>query len=332
MPTSETLDLARMDAAQFEALYANRIEPVLAAKEVERTAGVKRFQLVLTASIALAVCVAAGIVFIWNEWQIGLFVGAIVGFIGGAIAYHPLGQLQDRTKLSVLDVVADAIGVAYTHAQFAAPAFDRMRSLGLAPSHDRASFEDLFHGERIGCQFDLYEAHLEDERRDKDGDRSYVTVFRGQLIRVAFPKSFQSVTVVRRDAGVFNGLRTIGTNFQRVGLGDSRFEKVFEVYSTDQVEARYLVHPVFMERLLALESGFKGKNIRCAFQGGDLLVAVEGGDQFEIGSMFKPMARPERARALVDDIARVMRLMDSVLTAEQAPLVARGFIPPTPPE
>jgi hypothetical protein len=105
-----------------------------------------------------------------------------------------------------------------------------------------------------------------------------------------------------------------------VGLGDSRLERAFEVYANDQVEARYLIHPVFMERLLALETQFRGKHLRCAFEGGELLIAVEGGDKFELGSMFARLDDIERARVIVKDVSEIMRVIDAVLTAEQAAL------------
>ena len=176
---------------------------------------------------------------------------------------------------------------------------------------------------RHGCAFDLYEAHLERETKDKDGDSSWSTVFRGQLIRIHFPKPFLGVTVVRRDAGIFNGLRNMGKKFDRIGLADPKFERIFEVYGTDQVEARALVHPFFMERLLEIERAYEGKKVRCAFEDGDLLVAIEGGDKFEVGDMFKGLADPERARRIVGDIAQILKLMDAVLTAETAHLIGR---------
>src|SRR6185369_3828081 len=133
------------------------------------------------------------------------------------------------------------------------------------------------------------------------------------------------VTVVRRDLGWFNFMNRFGEgDLKRVGLEDPKFERDFEVYASDQVEARELVHPVFMERLLALESHFDGKRIRCAFQDGDLLLAVEGRDRFELGSMFRPLPDPTRVRTVVNDIAEILRLIDSMLTAEKAPLVAMG--------
>jgi hypothetical protein len=265
-------------------------------------------------------------VFVWLVWaepMAGFFAGLVVAALAGIVAYQPVAKLQEQVKLEIVGALAQSIGVGFNHVVADPPAFQRLRNLQLVPSFDRSNFEDCFSGARFGCQFDMYEAHLEDERRDKDGDRSYMTVFRGQLIRIAFPKKFAGVTVVRRDAGIFNALRAWGSEFKRVGLVDARFERAFEVYSTDQVEARTLMHPVFMERLLEMETIFKGKSVRCGFEMGDLLVAVEGGDKFEAGSMFKPLADPERARKLITEIGLVFRLIDAVLTAEQAPLVAR---------
>lgn len=107
-------------------------------------------------------------------------------------------------------------------------------------------------------------------------------------------------------------------------MADPKFERDFEVYGSDQVEARELVHPVFMERLIALEPAYAGKRLRCGFQDGDLLLAVEGRNRFELGSMFAPLADPKRVRTVINDVAEILRLIDSMLTAERAPLVALG--------
>jgi hypothetical protein len=127
------------------------------------------------------------------------------------------------------------------------------------------------------------------------------------------------VTIVRRDAGIFNvfgGGDIENRKLERVRLVDPSFEKAFEVWGTDQVEARYLLHPVMMERLIALETGLKGKNLRCAFEDGEMLIAVEGGNLFEPGNLFKPLVDPTRARRIVDEIAAMVRVMDQALTAQ----------------
>lgn len=320
---SDALDLAHMTDAQFDALYRSGIEPLFEAGEKERAGAVLTFRRRLTVGVPVAVIVALGVLAMFRVTGAAVVVGLFGLVVAYTIAYLPLQKLGARVKVQSLSVIAQAIGVTYAVAGADPATLGRLRKLDLLPSFDRSRFEDFFHGERLGCQFDLCEAVLEDERRDKDGDKTWVTVFRGQLIRISFPKKFLSTTIVRRDAGVFNALHGLG-DLKRVGLGDTTFEQAFEVYSNDQVEARYLVHPVFMERLLALETAYKGKNLRCGFQDGDLLIALEGTDKFEIGDMFKPLADPARARRIVDDIAQVMKLMDAMLTAEMAPLVGRS--------
>jgi hypothetical protein len=321
--TKEILDLAALDDAGFDTFYNRELAPLLERFEASRRKAVAHFKQRMTigAPIGIALTIAAMLIF-KSPWAL-LIAGAVCGVVIYAIAYAPLQRVSQSVKESFLNLIADAIGALYTMNGFQPPAFSRFRALDLTPQHDRSRFEDHFYGMRHGCAFDLYEAHLERETKDKDGDSSWSTVFRGQLIRIHFPKPFLGVTVVRRDAGIFNGLRNIGKKFDRIGLADPKFERIFEVYGTDQVEARALVHPFFMERLLEIERAYEGKKVRCAFEDGDLLVAIEGGDKFEVGDMFKDLADPARAKRIVDDIAQILKLMDSVLTAETAHLIGR---------
>ena len=63
------------------------------------------------------------------------------------------------------------------------------------------------------------------------------------------------------------------------------FEDMFSVWTDDQVEARYLVHPRYIERLIEVERAFGGQNIRALFKGGELSIVIESGDMFESGSL-----------------------------------------------
>jgi hypothetical protein len=311
-----SLNLLTLDDAGFQRLYDGRIAPIFSAREAERQSAMGAFawRFGATLLVALAVVVIAGAT--TDDAFRGLVYAAFVVAGGYWFAYRPLADVEQRTKSQSLNAVADAIGCKYESSGFDAPEIDRFRSLELLPGCDRDTFEDLFEGRYQACGYDFYDAHLERKHQSRSGSH-WVTVFRGQLIRIAFPKKFQGITVVRRDAGIFNVFERWTTKLQRVGLGDSRLEKAFEVYSNDQVEARYLIHPVFMERLLALEERFKGGRLRCAFEHGELLIAVEGKNRFEIGSMFRTLNDPTRARSVVGDITEIVRVVDAVLTAEQ---------------
>lgn len=314
----QPIDLARLDDALFDRLYKERIEPCFASNEAGRQEAVKQFkQRVL---IGGGIVLAVGVIVSMLAGDIG--AGAALGFVAvvaaGIWAYQPLANVGRKLKQEYCSAIAEAMGASFRIGAFDPPALTRFKDLKLLPGYQRSSFEDLFSGAHKGARYELYEGRLEQRHSDSKGRTRYTTVFRGQLIRLHFPRDFLGVTIVRRDAGVFNvfgGGKADGRKLEKVGLV-SEFEKAFEVWGTDQVEARYLLHPVMMERLLDLEKGLHGKRLRCAFENGDMLIAVEGGNLFEPGDLFTPLVDPARARRIINEIAGVVKVMDQVLTAQ----------------
>lgn len=312
------VDLLKLDQAGFDKLYNERIKPCYDAYEPEREAGVATFRRRLGIGGAITVALVIAVMAFARTLTPTVIAGLMGALLTYGWAYAKLGEVQQKVKQASCAAVAQAIGVTYTMAGFAPAAFDRFRALNLLPNFDRSHFEDQFHGDFDRSAFDLYEAKLEQRHTDSKGRTSWSTVFQGQLIRLKFPRDFLGVTIVRRDAGLFNFMNGGAQGLKKVGLEDPMFEKAFEVYGTDQVEARYLLQPVLMQHLVDLETILTGKKLRCAFENGDLIIAVEGGDLFEPGDMFKPLADPVRARHIVDDVAGVLRIMDHILDAQTA--------------
>jgi hypothetical protein len=316
--TVPPLDLTRLDEATFRRLYGERIEPLFRANEAGRLQAVAKFQQWLWVGGALTVLATVLAFAAAARPQAVLAIAVLGAVLTGIVAYQPLAKASKELKRQYCSAIAEAMGAQFAVDGFQPPALERLKAMRLLPSYQRSTFEDLFVGAHKGASYELYEADLQ-QRRSTGKSTSYVTVFRGQLIRLRFPVPFLGVTIVRRDAGVLNafgGGDIEGRKLERVRLVDPSFEKAFEVWGTDQVEARYLLHPVMMERLIALETALHGKRIRCAFEDGEMLIAVEGGNLFEPGDMFKPLVDPARARRVVDELASVVRVMDQVLTAQ----------------
>ena len=103
------------------------------------------------------------------------------------------------------------------------------------------------------------------------------------LVKGASKKDFQGHTTILR-----NSLFKLSSSGSRVKLENPDFEKTFDVYSTDQIEARYLLSPSMMERLLALDREFN-RNITISFRDSNILIAIpESRNHFE-ASIWKPM-------------------------------------------
>lgn len=241
-----------------------------------------------------------------------LIVPAIL--VGGVGCGWAAKRLAD-SEGNLLAAIFGHLDLAYSRQVGDFP-LESFRELGILPSYDRAKLEDRVRGQHAGVGFDIAEADLEEKRTQntKNGTKTtYVTVFDGLLIRCGFLKPFAARVLVKRDAGWLAGkLSGLFGGGDRVRLEDPRFEEVFEVYSKDQVEARYLLTPLFMERLLALDERFGGGQMALAFDGQEVWIALrQAGDSFRLGSLWRGYSRASVAEFL-KGLAALFHLIEEI--------------------
>ena len=125
-------------------------------------------------------------------------------------------------------------------------------------------------------------------------------------------KPFAGKTVVKKDAGkIGNWLNGTFKGLQKVQLEDPTFEKQFEVYASDQVEARYLLTTSFMERLLQLGALFQSANIQCMFYDRRLLLMIPAKtDRFATGSISQPATFQQETRTILAEMQLIFQMID----------------------
>jgi hypothetical protein len=297
----------------FEAYFDDVIAPYLAEKERDRVEAVAKSLIAGAAAAALAMAVAAFAPFGSANIQFAVIIGC-AGVFGAA-------WIVDRARADIthglLEKIAGELGFRYSGEMERPPYYDRFRRLKLLPGHNREKWEDEVRGEHAGNPFLLCEAHLKVKSSGKNS--SARTVFHGQLFVIDYAKRSLGTTVVLRDGGLLNAIMKPGPEFQRVGLASPAFERAFEAWSTDQVEARDLLDPVVLERFQELERLYNGKKLRAAFDDGKLLIAIETGDRFNIGTMFAPINGADRVNAILKEFDVVFDLVDVVLKRVEQP-------------
>lgn len=235
-------------------------------------------------------------------WGTAIIIGGIWYWSQG-----PVREAKRRVKIGINQGIASALGLTYAHDGEEGREFALAKQFGLLPGHDRQTLEDFWSGELEGHGFLLHEAHLE-ERRGSGKNRRWVTVFRGAIIRIGSGRRFHGTTLVQRSGkhrkflgfgGRKDSVEFDGHRLDTVDMVHPDFDETFEVWSDDQVEARYLVHPRYVERLLAIEAAFEGQDVCSLFTGGDIVVVVGSGNLFEGGTM-----DPASDRAMVEQCAR----------------------------
>ena len=181
------------------------------------------------------------------------------------------------------------------------------QNCGLFSSPDRYHTEDLMQGCVGKTEFRCAEVHAE-VRRTRVNSKGHTThywedIFKGFIFVADFHKDFQGQTLIRR-----NSLIKFNFNGSRVKLEDPAFEKAFDVYSTDQVEARYLLSPSMMERLLALDKKFDSE-ITLSFRNSTILIAIPASKNHFEASIWRPL---DTIDALKEDFSAIEMLLSIV--------------------
>lgn len=326
--------------------WSDTLQPALAERESVRKETISKAtkRTIITGVVVGIATIIAIILFMPGDFAIfGIFLGVVVTAIASGIAWLPLMSIKSETKQIVVGAAAESFGFTYDtlHPDVSGvtsfksagswlkqnakvsgmgfgeepptPAFDVLKSARLMPGYDSRKFEDLIQGERAGAAFSLVECKLTEEQGSGKNKRT-VTTFQGLLFHIQYPERFLGRTMIARKGwwkGWFGD-----DSLKKVDLVAKELEDNFTIYSNDQVEARALLTPDRMERLIALERHFKGGKLRGIFEGDHLTLALEAKDQFEAGSIWKPLVDPSRYISALTEIGLVCDLIDGFLTRE----------------
>ena len=139
-------------------------------------------------------------------------------------------------------------------------------------------------------------------------NRTVIQIFKGLLVKFPMNKKFNGDIIVKRDVNV---LINLGDSQNRVHLEDPVFEKYFDVYADDQVEARYILTTGFMNRLVSIASKNRNCSVSCSFIDGYMYLALDGKDWFDIAPNKSFSDIGNWQRVLVDFID-VFRIIDEL--------------------
>ena len=296
-----------MDYVDFDSL-AQKLAPTLQVLENKRKELLRkgRSEGLIYAAIFLVVGVIALLILKLE----GIF-GPIVIVVVSVIIF--ITCINNKSKIfsffykeEVVDEIIHAFCPNATYSPNNGVSEDLFRNSELFTSPNRYHAEDLIEGCLDKTSFICSEVHAEERRArsTKNGVQYYwEDIFKGFLFIADFHKEFQGETTVLRDS-----FFKIKMGASRVKMENPDFEKVFDVFSTNQIEARYLITPSMMERMLKLDSNFK-KGITISFRDSTILVAIpDSKNRFEadVWSSLSDMS------ILKSDFAVLQSLLDIV--------------------
>lgn len=270
-----------LQALNDETFYQNvlpRLEQLETVRQSKLAVYLFRRRIAIPAAIVLTpVCTCLDYMLIY--WQRGNDNGfAGVTFILLAALYAwvaaPRHQYRLAYKKGILPKIAKLFGDLDYRADGKIP-MAAMESSKIIPKHHRYKSEDYFFGTYKDVQINLAEIRLE-ERIPAGKKHAYRTVFKGLAILINLPrKKFYGHTVLMQDISTLEKwFKRQIADLQRADLVDPEFEKLFDVFTNDQVEARYLIDPGMIENLKDMRDMYDAKNFSAAYYENQVLVLL----------------------------------------------------------
>lgn len=282
----------------FREFYEKELRPELESidrrrKEINRRA--------LTVMLITAATIFLEIVLIPGDTNFPkpapIFITAFAGLVVTGLVSKSFRKEYKEKIITRIAGFADE-GLVYT-ADGTILKHEFVRSKIFQNSCDKYSGEDHFSGKLGKTKIVFSEVTARQRKNSGSGSgqkEEYNTYFRGIFIIADFNKQFKTHTVVVPDTAekLFG---RFGQNLQAfspgrgklIRLEDPRFEKEFCVYGDDQVEARYILTPALMERILAFKRKWNTR-VYLSFLDSKVYIAISMyKDLFELRP-FKPAA------------------------------------------
>ena len=144
--------------------------------------------------------------------------------------------------------------------------------------------------------------------------------FKGIVIEIDMNKKVTGHTFFIEKAITSKNIPINMKGFQSVKLEHSTFAQNYNIYSTNQVEARYILTPSFMERIKALDFAFKAKCVRGSFRGNQLTLVIHTNkDLFSMGSLLRNSTIKD-FEILYDEMISVLQIVDELKLNEHTGL------------
>jgi hypothetical protein len=184
----------------------------------------------------------------------------------------------------------------------------------ILPESTESKGEDMVLGNYKGVNLLFEELELSSEWRDAKGNRRKKVVFVGFVLMLGLNKKISGKTILEQKKGFLRNKFRGFASLEKVELEDPIFGKKFKIYSSDQIEARYLLTTSFMERCLELSESLNGKNISASFYRQSLLLTVETNHNnlFEPASIFRRMDVILESKKIIRHLKIIFDIIDTL--------------------
>lgn len=276
---------------EFTKYYQEKIRPQLEIWEKRR---LKYLYIFYTICLAVLIWIIVlftnfnnNIAHMLDTWGLGICF--LILFACG-----PLFLYYQRSKESILPLLINFFG-NFSYQYRPKLPLDILQQSKITKIDDFFQSDDTFYGEYGNIKVNIIEyvaqeylpQRTTEHNNLKKNKKEYGIFFLAQM-----NKKFSGQTIVVEDKGLRNRFIHY-KDLEHVHLEDPVFEKAFEVYGNDQIEARYILTTAMIEQMLQLKTYFA--KISFSFFAGQVLMNVKTKkNYFECSNFFRSLLNEKR--------------------------------------
>ena len=301
--------------------YYKRLYPSLKVLEQERKRVKSR---IITTGLFYTMGALFLLAALLNQNSINFNILIFFGFgyiAGGAFIYkYLIKDYRSDFKEKIIEPLIHEIDKNLTYIpKMHIPQEHFNRSKLFTAKPDRVSGNDYVYGRIDGVKIEFSDFLAEKRHKDSKGRESWSRLFEGLFIVSEFNKNFKGNTIVLPDSaesifGGYIGSWLQANNFSReqlIKMDNVAFEKEFVVYGTDQVEARYILTPLLMQKLLNYKKRMNEK-IFVSFTSKRIYLAIDFNKDLFEASIFHSLLNYKIAMEYVETLHLAIGIVEEL--------------------
>ena len=305
---------------RISALYEQKLRSQLSSLESTRLHVVKQLWIALAVGgITAAIAIPTALHF--NALPFGIIATLIIAIFMLVRFSKQKQQYCVSYKQKVITALLANINESFDYQPLGSISEQDYKACQLFPQR-----YDSFHGEdfvqgtigKTTLRFSELETQVKKQRvNQKENREEWETIFRGILFIADANKHFNSQTLIlpAKNAVISAIGDAVSHLFnrenKRVALEGPHFEQHFSVYSSDQIEARYLLTPAMMERLVDFVTKAKNR-ISLSFIDNNIYIAMSSHKNYFEPALFTSSDSLESVQAIAQDLQFVIDIVSDL--------------------
>lgn len=188
---------------------------------------------------------------------------------------------------------------------------DKISNTQMMVMGDEFYSNDYVSGIYKGVNFEYSDICIRDKWRDSDGDTHYVTLFKGQWFIFDYNKNFKSNFQVCEKKFKNSKLENLINMFKynKVEFEDIEFNKMFNVYAQNDLDAFYVLTPSMLENIKEINKKIYGELLFCFIDNKLHIGLSNDKDSFE-ASIFKKINENDEKKKVEIEIKTILNFID----------------------